>query len=398
MRVLVHSLVFSMLMATACKPIARTSEAYEENERKEKMSWKKKVLIVAGTGLAIFGGFKLAKHLDRIVGQKLLQDIENSALLSRHGAILKNFKLEYERLPLYKMTAPDGSEHWLLGTMHTTGLSIDDLPANSRVLSAFEESTTFLPESEIDSAWRSAKLSIHAAREQMQNMNVNFNLHQALGDEHMHKLNDELSQLLTQVKSEVGIGSNTKEIQEAEKTISSIKQMLPSHALGTLDFISHNLSFGRQGMEMDVQLLRKAREMGKKVSGLEKRGEGVNALITSSSTASPDDPAAIERLRRFIDAGGIDNRTREYDEIRAAYVSGDIDRTNKLLSKVMSDDVKKILLSDRNQNWIKRGNIQKNCKQGKKCMVAVGLSHLVEGDNTLVELLTKEGFRIEKMQ
>ena len=50
---------------------------------------------------------------------------------------------------------------------------------------------------------------------------------------------------------------------------------------------------------------------------------------------------------------------------------------------------KKSQLSDRNQNWIERGQNQKNCRQGKKCLVAVGLTHLVAGDNNLIELLTQ---------
>ena len=134
---------------------------------------------------------------------------------------------------------------------------------------------------------------------------------------------------------------------------------------------------------------------GKKVLGLEKVSEAMDKLVASTSEAQPDDSMAIARLRKFIDAGGITNRIREFEEARAAYVNGDAIKANELLTdKILSDEAKKLLLNDRNHNWIKSGKIQKNCQHGKKCMVAVGLSHLVGGSETLIELLTKEGFKV----
>ena len=390
-RLLVFPLVLVVFLASACKPIARTSDVYEENERKEGMSWQKKVLIVAGAGATIFGGFKLAKYLDRIVGQKIIQNVEAIALSTRPA--FKKFKLDYDKLPLYKLTAPDGSEHWLLGTMHTTGLSIKDLPANSRTLKAFDQATTFIIEHEIDSL-RSTYLRYKTHKKIMQSMQANFNLREALGNDYMDKLNKELSEIIDKDLA----NDNPKEIEELVKNLSSIQQMQPAHALSTLNALALQSAFGNPGLMMDTQLLRKARQAKKKVFGLEKTSDTVDAVVKSSNTARPDDPVMIEKLKNFIDAGGVKNHANEYDEMRTNYVNGNLDKINAFMDRVVSDEIKKILLTDRNQAWIRKGTIQKNCKTGQKCMIGVGAAHLDNGESSLVELLTKEGFKVERME
>ena len=389
MRVVVYLLVFVMCMTSACKPIARTSKPYEDNEPKEKMSWKKKALIVAGAGLAVFGSYKMLKYFDRVIGQDLIKKAENAAISSR--PIFKKFRIADDRLPLYKLIAPDSSEHWLVGTMHSTALSLDDLPKNSRLLNAFEEVTTFIPEINMDSVLNISQTSAAQARMKMQLMKTDFNLRQALGDEHMGKLDAEISEMIEHIKT-------APDNKEMLGVLSSIERMQPAHVLSILDSISINSAFGAPGVSMDAQLTLKARASGKKILGLEKASEAIDPLLASVSGARPDD-AAIDRLRKFIDAGGVTNRIKEVDEARAAYVDGNAIKVNELLTeKILSDDTKKLILDDRNHNWIKSGKIQKNCQHGKKCMVAVGVSHLVGGSDPLIELLTKEGFRIEKVK
>ena len=262
MHVVVYLLVFVMCMASACKPIARTSEAYEENEQKERMSWKKKTLIVAGAGLTVFGSYKMAKYFDRIIGQKIVKNMESMALLRRPPS--KNFRIKHDRLPLYKLIAPDGSEHWLLGTMHTTGLSLDDLPNNSRLLNAFEEVTTFIPEAEMDSVWQLSLVSKQMNRSKMQMMKTDFNLHQALGYERMGKLNYEISQIIKEIKTAPNSGIHAKEVKETLEILSNIERMSPAHALSILDGLSGSAAFGPPGVAMDIQLTLKARTSGKK--------------------------------------------------------------------------------------------------------------------------------------
>ena len=391
MRISICLLAFAVFI-TACKPIVRTSDAYQEEkeEERKRMSWKKGALIVAGAGITLFGGFKMAKYLNRILGEKMLQANEVMALLERSLSLrTKKFRIEKENFPLYKMIAPDGSEHHLLGTFHTTGIGIDDLPANSRTLKIFDESTDFILEYEADSFWNVSKTSAKGMRQQMQDMNANFDLRKALGDEYMDKLSAQLQKNL-----DVNDGDS-----DLKDYYSAIEQMLPTHALAHLDSLAHQDALGQVGAEMDVQLLRRAREAKKKVSGLEKPGKAANAMFEAGSKARPDDTYAINTLKKFIDAGGIENRIKEWDKVRLEYIDGNIESANELVNRYGFDDnTKKIMLDDRNQDWIKRGRIQKNCQQGKKCMIAVGISHLVEGDNTLIKLLQQEGYRIEKVE
>ena len=392
MRVVVYLLVFVMFMSSACKPIARTSEAYEETEEKKRMSWKKKALILAATGVAVFGSYKLFKYLDRITGQKMLESMETMSRISRGT---RNFSIEHDRLPLYKLTAPDGSEHWLLGTMHVTAISLDDLPADSRVLKAFEEVTTLLPEGELDSARSLLQLS-KAQLSVEKTMKTDFNLRQALGDEYMDKLNDEVSEIIENTKEFIEGWDNVKDITDTLEEMSKIERMPPAYAFNILESIASTRAWGEPGLAMDVQLISRSRSAGKKVIGLEKVSDMTRKIVDVANEQAKD-PMAIEQLRKFIDAGGIANRIEEMGELRAAYVNGNTSRVMELAHYAIGRDAKKILLDERNHNWIKSRKIQKNCRHGKKCMVAVGLGHIEEEGDNLIELLTKEGFKIEKL-
>ncbi|MDE3269055.1 MAG: TraB/GumN family protein [Pseudomonadota bacterium] len=393
MRALVYLVVVVMLVSSACKPLVRNHESYAQQERQERMSWKKKALIIAGAGLAVFGGYRLAKYLDQVVGIKMIEDMGRISFFSRPP---KNFAISEDKLPLYKLTAPDSSEHWLVGTMHTPAVSLHDLPEQSRLRAAFEKSTAFLPETDLDSYMGIVRQAVSQARMQKSVTNTKFDLRQALGDEYMAKLHEDVAPVIAQIK-DAHQGIMTKEVQATLDALATIDQMTPGNAHMMLEGFSGSTALGMPGSAIDMELLMEARQAGKKVFGLESTKEVASAL--KHVTEGSDDSAAIAKFKRFIDDGGVMNRITEYEEARAAYVRGDVDTAHKLVTLNGSNSAGMIkkLLDDRNHNWIKSGKIQKNCRQGNQCMVAVGLSHLVgEGDN-LITLLTKEGFKVEKL-
>lgn len=82
MRAIVYLVVVVMFASSACKPLVRYHGSYVQQERQERMSWKKKALIIAGDGLVVFGGYRIAKYLDQAIGIKVL---ETRGRQSMHG-------------------------------------------------------------------------------------------------------------------------------------------------------------------------------------------------------------------------------------------------------------------------------------------------------------------------
>ncbi len=79
-----------------------------------------------------------------------------------------------------------------------------------------------------------------------------------------------------------------------------------------------------------------------------------------------------------------------------AWRAGDTEQLNKLAIEPMKEDPEtvKLMLTDRNKNWIK--DIDKMFTDNDKEFVLVGVAHLV-GDNNVLALLKNKGYQIEKL-
>ena len=187
-RVLILLLAFS-LGISSCKPIARSHYDHltEEEEEEDKPNWKKRALFFSSAALITIGGWRLAKYLDHILGRGIMVRAEKAALASRETAPMF-YKGKFDKPPLYKLIAPDGSEHWLLGTFHITGISLDDFPVNSKVFEAVNESSAVLFEVDMESLWQIRKAIVEGIKIQTAYKTANFNLRSVLGDNYMGKL------------------------------------------------------------------------------------------------------------------------------------------------------------------------------------------------------------------
>ena len=323
------------------------------------------------------------KHLDILFGRGLLEQVEKAALKSRQTARMF-YKGVFDNPPLYKLIAPDGSEHWLLGTMHTTGISLDDFPQNSKVFSALRETTVLLPERDVEAFFKDnhdellqyVKKKIFTSKAASQ-PNTGFDLRGALGDEYMEKL-----------LKEFGDGNDKALLKMG------IEKFSNAQVLNLLDGAAVKLAFGDEGVMMDAQLIRRFRQgRGRKVIGLES-GKDITAALKNA----PEDDVAVDSLKKFLDDGGIENRAKQYLQARDAYGRGNVTEAGKLLDGYRSDvEHNKVVVDGRNLAWVKSQTIQKNCRVGRKCMVAVGFGHLFAGKNSLSKLLIAEGFKIEKI-
>jgi uncharacterized protein YbaP (TraB family) len=84
-----------------------------------------------------------------------------------------------------------------------------------------------------------------------------------------------------------------------------------------------------------------------------------------------------------------------FQQLIKAWRAGDSDKLAELMIKPMQEDPKtlKVLMTDRNKNWIP--HIEKMFGDKDKEFVLVGAGHLV-GDNSVLALLKNKGYKVEK--
>lgn len=348
--------------------------------KKEKLDAGSIAFIVGGATLAATGVWRIAKYLDHKLGQRMLENAEDTFLAARKHAPMF-YKGNIDKPPLYKLIAPDGSEHWLLGSMHPGGVSLDHFPANSKVFEAIDESSTVFFEYDAGSAWQTLTFSAQfrqQTRYQKAIRTDDFDLRATLGDAHMEKLLDQYDSATLAELSELGI---------------HVDRLSPTQAFEALNNSSYMYAFGLSDMLMDAQLMLKSRQAGKKVIGLAKGKDQANAFKTVSESK-----VTVEDLKKLLDDGGIKARAKKLLEMRDAYGQGDLERATSINNGMLpSNFAEKTLLDDRNIKWVKSKKIQKNCQHGETCTIVVGFRHLFEGDNSLAKLLAAEGFKIEKI-
>ncbi len=80
----------------------------------------------------------------------------------------------------------------------------------------------------------------------------------------------------------------------------------------------------------------------------------------------------------------------------AAWKVGDVEKMNEILTEQMVEDspIQKLLLTDRNKNWIPA--IEKALAGKKNTMFLVGAAHLV-GEDSVVDILQKKGLKVEQL-
>jgi uncharacterized protein YbaP (TraB family) len=93
----------------------------------------------------------------------------------------------------------------------------------------------------------------------------------------------------------------------------------------------------------------------------------------------------------------IDNAKKDYDEMVAAWRTGDSTAMAKLLNQATQESpvIYKRLVSDRNQSWVPR--IEELLRGNKKAIVIVGAGHLVGSDGVVELLLKKKNLKVTQL-
>jgi len=148
----------------------------------------------------------------------------------------------------------------------------------------------------------------------------------------------------------------------------------------------YNDVFNRWGVDNYIDF--QARRMGKETAGLETSDEHVAVLSGMSDTES--ELLLLDAIVRG------DKRKDDYNEMRAAWKKGDIDKMWELdqRERKLNPGAEARLLDMRNVKWIPK--IKAEINSGKPTAIVVGTGHY-PGYNGLLKLLEHQGYKIEQL-
>lgn len=256
----------------------------------------------------------------------------------------------------YDLTAPDGSKHYLLGTMHV-GVGIDDL--NDAVVSALHDATIFISEITIESFMA----KVDSASEKIV-MPANYSLKQQLGQDYWLRLRSELPDVASSELDSMHPGD-------------AVYKMLEPAVAG----------MPREQLLIDLQISIFGRENGKKNFGLD---TSIAPEIVLADTQEDTRKTTIADLKEALDNGGIEYVKKFIRDMRVAYLKGDTFEMTRLTKDDGMDYYR------RDHAWVASGVIQKNCVGGETCLIYVGAAHIFAGRSNLAGLLRSEGYTIER--
>ncbi|MDD4971360.1 MAG: TraB/GumN family protein [Paludibacter sp.] len=169
------------------------------------------------------------------------------------------------------------------------------------------------------------------------------------------------------------------------KTLGHMKPMMLS-SLYTIMIYTKMNKLKKQPEGVDILFQKRAHKDKKQVIGLETIEQQMDLLFNSIP------------LKRQADmlVKGVKEKDKGMEglkKLNEAYLSGDLKKIETLNTEDddMTPEEKKMMIENRNDNWIKKLTI---LIPAKSCFVAVGCLHLV-GEKGLIEQLKKAGYTVE---
>lgn len=145
---------------------------------------------------------------------------------------------------------------------------------------------------------------------------------------------------------------------------------------------------GRPELGLESQYYKRAERDDKPSSGLE----------TIAYQLSRFDELTTEEIETLINEtlDDVDKMPTILDGIIGAWRLGDEAELDELLNEEMEEGarLRELLLTERNENWIPR--IEKALEGTENVLILVGAAHLI-GKNSVIDLLRKKGYRIERV-
>ena len=368
--------------------ISSVGFADQPDDRKKRL---KQGTMWGGVVVGGIVGWRVLKYADRKLLKKWNVFAERIARKSRMS-LSRHTKVDITDPPIYQLTAPDGSQHHILGTMHISNLSLSDFPEDSKLWSILEQANILMPERDLHKDSLTRELVFKASVMHSVRFGKQQKLSEQLGEPHWQKLRQMIAEKPDLKPVEQPLDEFMAEIDTS--TANDVYSRL-------LDYALEYSTPAKSNLMMDAQLVRYARKKGKKLIGLETDKQIASAGAKAVKSIVYD----VYDLRRLIDKGGIDYVADSYTDAINHYASGKIDDSIELLRLIRAGDIKRdayldamdIMLDQRNIAWVESGKIQKNCVNGNKCLIFVGFGHLTGGGNTLIKLLKEKGYMIERI-
>ena len=280
-----------------------------------------------------------------------------------HKKVIVYLSLIFLILPLgaeensifWKLTSPNGSEHYLYGTIHTDDNRVSDI--NAEVIEALKSSQIFLMETmEISNPklllMNSIDYSLYFNESDLDKIKLLANFH-TMSFEQVLKMKPWLLAVI----------------------FDSPRPITP--------------------FNLDNLLKTKARDLGLRIKGLETSEEHFQLLDNFSIQEQ------INFLKKVLEKS-LEQKEKDYEQLMSAYLSQDINNiikineglTSKLVSKSMWIKIKKKLLINRNELFFNRAH---KLVDNNQLFIAVGASHL-GGENGLLKQFERAGYQLKAIR
>jgi len=255
----------------------------------------------------------------------------------------------------WKLTSPNGSEHYLYGTIHSDDNRVSNI--NREVISALKSSQIFLMET----------MEISNPNLLLMN-NIDYSLY-------FNEFDLDKIKLLADFHT---------------MSFERVLKMKPWLLAIIFDSPRPITPFN-----LDNLLKTKARDLGLRIKGLETSEEHFQVLDNFSIQEQ------ITFLKKVL-AKSLEQKEKDYEQLMAAYLSQDLSNiieineslTSKLVSKSMWIKIKTKLLINRNKIFFNNAHKLIN---NNRLFIAVGASHL-GGDNGLLKQFEDAGYQLKALR
>jgi len=252
---------------------------------------------------------------------------------------------------------------YLLGSIHL--LKATDYPLPAVIESAFSNSQVAVFETDID------KLEDPDGQAAM-----------------LSKISLPEGQTLQQNMSPKVYQSLTKHVAEVGMPVQAVEQFRPAAAVMTLEMMELASLGADPEYGVDKHFFKLAHDGGKRIVPLETPDFQLSLLVGFSKA---EEDLLVEKSLEEID-----DEKRLYNEMVAAWKTGNAISLEKMLNKMRTDapSIFKKLVTDRTASWIPE--IEKLLQGSQNAIIIVGAGHIV-GQDGAIDLLRKKGLKITQL-
>jgi len=181
------------------------------------------------------------------------------------------------------------------------------------------------------------------------------------------------------------VDSGLKEVVgKGLKSLGKIKPVMLSTMYELMFYMKQN-KLKKEPESVDMVFQKEGKKAKKKIIGFETIEQQMDILFNSKSLK-------LQALDLVEAVKNKDKSSETLIKLNEAYLKGDLTTMSKLSDdQQMSDNDKKILITNRNKNWMEQ---LKKLMPDKSCFVCVGCLHLADEEG-LIQLLKNAGYSVD---